>query len=221
MANMATIWIKMCGITCVEDAAQAARLGADAIGLNFYPPSPRHVSIRLAGDIVAALPESTEPVALFVNQAPDTIAEALDDLPRVRTVQWHGEEPPLCLTTPYRYIPAFGVRDPGDLTAVKQYVAHCRASACLLSAILLDSRRPELYGGTGQPAPWSLLADFDPGVPIILAGGLTPENVAEAIRVVRPYAVDVASGVESSPGRKDAELMRRFIDRAREAAADL
>src|SRR5205807_7190811 len=87
------------------------------------------------------------------------------------------------------------------------------------AAVLLDTQAGGLYGGTGVTAPWALLADFHPGVPVILAGGLTPENVAEAVRLVRPYAVDVASGVESRPGRKDAEKMRRFIDAAREAAA--
>ena len=108
-----------------------------------------------------------------------------------------------------------------DLQGIARYLDRCRSLELLPAAVLVDAHVSGQYGGTGQTLPWDLLADFRPGVPLILAGGLTPENVAEAVRLVRPYAVDVASGVELSPGRKDAEKMRRFIGSAREAAAKL
>ena len=111
------------------------------------------------------------------------------------------------------------MRDAASLQAIELYLDACRASRRTPSALLLDGHASGQHGGTGQTAPWHLLASFRPGVPIILAGGLTPDNVAEAIQIVRPYGVDVASGVESAPGRKDSEKMRRFLANAREAAA--
>ena len=112
---------------------------------------------------------------------------------------------------PYPLVVAYRVRGPIDLEAIRADVEPRHQFA----AVLIDAHVPGQFGGTGQTAPWHLLAGFDPGVPVILAGGLTPENVAEAVRIVRPYGVDVASGVESSPGRKDAEKMRRFVDAVR------
>src|SRR5205814_5109867 len=111
-----------------------------------------------------------------------------------------------------RWIPAFSVADAASLTAITTYLDLLASVGAAPAAILVDAHVPGLHGGTGQTAPWQLLADFRPGVPLILAGGLTPENVAEAIRIVRPYAVDVASGVESAPGKKDADKLRRFIE---------
>ena len=122
---------------------------------------------------------------------------------------------------PFRLIPAFPVGDAAGLARLTRHLDRCRALGRLPAAVLIDAHVPGRYGGTGQTAPWHLLADFDPGVPLLLAGGLTPDTVAEAVRVVRPWGVDVASGVESSPGRKDPEKVRRFLDRAREAAARL
>ena len=118
---------------------------------------------------------------------------------------------------PLRVIPAFTVRDRQSLQAITDYLDVCARRDQPPAAILVDAHVPGSFGGTGQTLPWELLADFSPGVPLILAGGLTPDNVARAIRMVRPYAVDVASGVESSPGKKDAELMKRFIDEAHSA----
>ena len=116
------------------------------------------------------------------------------------------------------WIPAFAVQDATSLLQITSHLEKWRSLGDVPAAILVDAHVPGQYGGTGQVAPWHLLVDFDPGVPLILAGGLTPENVAEAIRIVRPYAVDVASGVESSPGKKDPDKMRRFIDAVRESA---
>jgi phosphoribosylanthranilate isomerase len=134
-------------------------------------------------------------------------------------VQWHGEshEPPD--GSGYHLIPAFPVRDEGSLAAATRYLDLCRDVGRLPAAVLLDAHVPGQYGGTGRTAPWRLLASFRPGVPLVLAGGLTPDNVAEAVRIVQPYAVDVASGVESAPGVKDLEKVRRFLDRARAAAS--
>jgi phosphoribosylanthranilate isomerase len=213
--------IKICGISSVADAQAACRLGADALGLNFYAASPRCVDGVEAGEILAGLPPFVQAVALFVNLNWAQIKDAVKPFSRVSTVQWHGDHLVPTDTSPYQVIPAFSVRDAVCLQRVAQFIALARTQGRLPAAVLLDAHVPGRYGGTGRNAPWQLLADFQPGVPVILAGGLTAENVAEAIRLVRPYAVDVASGVEVSPGRKDGEKMRRFIDNARDAAARL
>src|SRR5207302_1790111 len=129
---------------------------------------------------------------------------------RIRTLQWYGDKPELCDAFPFQYIPTFPARDADSLRAITAYLDLCRSLNKLPSAVAVDAHAPGQYGGTGRPLPWNLLAGFRPGVPLILAGGLTPENVAEAVKIVRPYAVDVASGVECEPGRKDAEKVRRF-----------
>jgi phosphoribosylanthranilate isomerase len=214
---MGELRIKICGITTEEDARAAADLGADALGFNFYPPSPRFVAYEVAAGIIRALPPFVEPVALFVNEPLERAFEAARGLGPVRSIQWHGERPEPCADPAFRFIPAFQVRDAEGLARVSRYLDCCRELGSLPAAVLIDGHTRGLYGGTGQPAPWQLLADFRPGVPLILAGGLTPENVADAVRVVRPYGVDVAGGVESSPGRKDREKIRRFIESARAA----
>jgi len=210
--------IKICGITNIDDALLAAKLGADALGFTLFPHSKRRVSASVVSHLSAALPPFVEPVLLFVNEplvkALD-LAQTLSYGRMLHTIQWHGDEHELPPPAPWRFIPAFPVADSAALEMVTAYLSKCRAANRLPAAVLLDGHAPGQYGGTGQTAPWQLLADFDPGVPVILAGGLTPDNVAEAIRIVRPYAVDVASGVESSPGRKDPEKLRRFIDAVR------
>jgi phosphoribosylanthranilate isomerase len=211
--------IKICGITNVEDCRQAAILGADALGLNFYPASPRHVDWNTADAILCELPPFVEPVGVFVNDPLAEVVQALQGVGRIHTIQWHGDNPPPSDAAPYRLIVAFPVHESESLVRISRYMESCRSLNRLPAAILLDAHAPGQYGGTGRALPWKLLAEFRPGLPIILAGGLTPENVADAIRTVRPYAVDVASGVELSPGRKDAEKIRRFIANAREAAA--
>ena len=218
---MSGVRIKICGVTNVADALAAVRLGADALGFNLYAGSPRHVGVADAAGIVRELPPFTSAVAVLVNEPLAAILGTMPQLGAISTIQWHGDDPPVFSQTPYRFAPAFSIGDVNDLAKVNRYLERCRAADSLPAAVLLDGHRAGLHGGTGQPAPWELLALFDPGVPIILAGGLTPDNVAEAIRIVRPYAVDVASGVESAPGRKDVEKMRRFIDNARSAAAGI
>jgi phosphoribosylanthranilate isomerase len=215
--------IKICGITNVHDAELAVQLGADALGFNvYYRASKRWVAPSVAMRIASgALPPFVEPVLLFVNEPlvhALELARSLSYWHPLNTIQWHGDAPELPPPPPWRFIPAFPIVDAASLDKVSDYLARCRAASGLRpAAVLLDGHSPGLYGGTGQTAPWQLLADFDPGVPVILAGGLTPDNVAEAVRIVRPYAVDVASGVEAAPGVKDPEKLRRFIDNVRGA----
>ncbi|HEV3256685.1 MAG TPA: phosphoribosylanthranilate isomerase [Gemmataceae bacterium] len=211
--------IKICGVTSGADASEAALIGADAIGLNFFPQSPRYVAHATAESILRQLPPFVDAVGVFVNQRLRDVCEVANRVGRIRTVQWHGEQHEPDDPFPLRLIAAFPVADQHSLLAVTRYLDQCRGLGHLPAAVLVDAHVPGRYGGTGQTAPWCLLADFRPGVPVILAGGLTPDNVAEAVRIVRPYGIDVASGVESTPGRKDAEKMRRFIGNAREAAA--
>jgi phosphoribosylanthranilate isomerase len=216
---MTPLRIKICGVTSEADACRAAELGADAVGLNFYARSPRHIDGVMANFIVRALPPFVEPVAVFVSQPLKQVFDQLNQLGAIRTFQWYGDHRELADPYPFRLIAAFPVRDAASVVVITRYLDLCRDLGRLPSAVLVDAHAPGQHGGTGQTVPWKLLADFRPDVPLILAGGLTPENVAQAIRLVRPYAVDVASGVESAPGQKDTDKMRRFIANAREAFA--
>jgi phosphoribosylanthranilate isomerase len=210
------LWVKICGVTQARDAEAAGRLGADALGLNFYASSPRSTTFSAAREILAAAPGSLEAIGIFVNETVQAMTKTLSGLPRIRRAQWHGDgSPPL--TNDLRLLPAFRVGDMDGLLGVSQYMARCREENTVPEAILIDAHGDGTYGGTGSPAPWRLLAEFDPGVPVILAGGLTPENVGEAIRIVRPHGVDTASGVERSPGQKDHERLKHFIENARAA----
>jgi phosphoribosylanthranilate isomerase len=209
MAHLGRCRIKICGVTAVDAALAAVQAGADAIGLNFYPKSPRAISEATAVDILAVLPPFVEPVMLSVDESWEIALARLARLPGVRTIQRHDPEPP---PVAVRWVPAFGVRDASSLEAIRALLEFCRPAA-----VLVDACVPGQRGGTGQTLPWDVLDGFDPGVPLVLAGGLTPENVAAAVKRVRPFAVDVASGVESSPGVKDVDRMRRFIDAVRTA----
>jgi phosphoribosylanthranilate isomerase len=201
--------IKICGITTVADARQAIDLGADAVGLNLFAGSRRFIGQDVAAEIARVLPPFAEVVTVVVQE---TMPKALERASAIgRTIQWHGDDPPLPPPAPWRFIPAFNIASADDLARVVAYLDRCRAAAMMPTAVLLDGAKAGQYGGTGQRAPWQLVADFGSSVPVILAGGLTPGNVAEAIRTVRPYAVDVAGGVESAPGKKDPELVRAFV----------
>ncbi|HUL60837.1 MAG TPA: phosphoribosylanthranilate isomerase [Anaeromyxobacteraceae bacterium] len=205
---MPSVQVKICGITRREDAEAAVRLGADALGFNFWPRSKRFVSPEAARAIVRALPPFVTAVGVFVDPSRDELLRAAE-ASGIAVVQLHGDEPPaLCASIPLPVIKAIRVATPHDLAALASYE---------VSAFLLDSASPG-YGGSGQPFDWELAAEAAAEVRVILAGGLGPDNVAEAIRTVRPYAVDVASGVESSPGVKDPTLLERFIRAAREAS---
>jgi phosphoribosylanthranilate isomerase len=212
--------IKICGITRPEDALAAAAAGADAIGLNFYPRSARFVGTEQARRIAVAVPAGVVRVGVFVNAAADEILQTFDRTP-LDLIQLHGDEPPefLRLLGDRPIVRVFRVGT-GGLAAAQEYLARCRVLGVVPRLVLADAAAGRAYGGTGELADWSALrgypaADWHP--PLILAGGLTPDNVADAIRAVRPAGVDTASGVEASPGQKDPELMKRFITAARSA----
>jgi phosphoribosylanthranilate isomerase len=209
--------IKICGITTPADARGAAEAGADAVGLNFYSQSPRYITPQQAAEVVRALPPFTAPVGVFVGMPLRQVCAVAYQL-GLRGVQTYDEEPPAEDTFPFAHVPAFRVKDATGLERVRRFVEAATKLGRRPAAVLIDSHVEGLMGGTGRAAPWELLKDFDPGIPLILAGGLTPENVAEAIELVRPWGVDVASGVESGPGVKDADKVRRFVKNARSAA---
>jgi phosphoribosylanthranilate isomerase len=210
--------VKICGVTSVADAQMAVEAGADALGLNFHPGSPRCVDMDLARQIARSVPPFVEVVGVFVDRPRGEACALLRALGRAHTVQMHGEPREVLDCWPFSCVPAFPVRDESSLRVIEGYLAAWLREGWRPEALLVDGHQQGLHGGTGRTAPWELLATFRPGVPLILAGGLTPENVAEAVQVVRPYAVDVASGVELAPGRKDAEKVRRFIENARAGA---
>jgi phosphoribosylanthranilate isomerase len=210
--------VKICGVTNEADARQAALLGADAVGLNFFQGSPRHIQPDTVPFVLQELPPFVAAVGVFVDVPLRQVFEQVQRLGRISTIQWHGKNRELSDCFPYHLIAAFAVQDAASLPTIQRYIDTGRMLGRLPSALLLDGHASGQHGGTGQTAPWPLLASFRPTVPIILAGGLTPDNVAEAVRIVQPYGVDVASGVEHSPGHKDPEKMRRFIANAREAA---
>lgn len=200
---------KICGITRVEDALLAAEAGADAIGLVFYDKSPRAVDVRQARTILAALPPFVTSVGLFVNASRCFIGEVLDAVP-LDLLQFHGDETPeQCEGHGRPWFKALRVRPGDDLRAEAARFSGARA-------ILLDAYVPGVPGGTGERFDWKLIPADLPR-PLILAGGLTPDNVAEAIASVRPYGVDVSGGVEASRGIKDAAKVTAFIQRVREA----
>jgi phosphoribosylanthranilate isomerase len=209
--------IKICGITNVDDAVAVALAGADAVGLNFYARSPRHIALDTARQIVAALPKKMVKVGLFVNAAPADTCRVYDSL-GLNLIQLHGDEPPefLAQLGGRPIMRAFRLGTKG-LQPILEYLRRCQELTAMPSLTLLDSLIPGEYGGTGQTADWSVAKQYvaELGMPpLVLAGGLTPANVADAIRTVRPAAVDTASGVESSPGRKDLAAVASFVQAA-------
>jgi phosphoribosylanthranilate isomerase len=196
--------VKICGFTRVEDAVTAAYLGADAIGLVFYPRSPRNVDIAAAQAIVKALPAFVSVTALFVNETPQRIQEILRQVP-VGVLQFHGEEPPeACRLYGKPYIKAIRMQPETDAAALAKRYADA-------AGLLLDAYSPGVQGGTGSRFDWNLIPQRC-ALPIILAGGLDVGNVKQAVQQVRPYAVDVSSGVESAKGIKDAGKMAALLN---------
>lgn len=201
---MNTVRIKICGITNEADAAAAVRAGADALGFIFYGGSPRCVALERAAEIVAGLPPFVVPVGVFVNAAADDV-DGICEAAGIRVVQLHGDEPPgFCEALKRPVIKAFRVRDASWKSD---------AAAYPVDAVLLDSFAEDRYGGTGTTFDWRFVEDSPHRV--ILSGGLNPDNVAEAVRSVRPYGVDTGSGVERDPGRKDHGKIRAFVAAAR------
>ena len=201
--------VKICGITRTEDGLAAARAGAHAIGLVFHPASPRCVAPGVAAAIVRALPPFITTVALFVDADPEAVRAVLREVP-VHLLQFHGAEPPdYCNAFDRPWLKAVRVKPGVDLL---QYAGRYAAA----KGLLLDAFSDAAHGGTGQSFDWTLIPDRLP-LPIVLAGGLTPGNVGEAVRRVRPWAVDVSSGVEREKGIKDAAKIAAFIRGARDA----
>jgi phosphoribosylanthranilate isomerase len=198
--------VKICGITTIEDALMATQAGADALGFVFYEKSPRHLDPQRAAAIIAGIPPFVQVVGLFVN-APLEFVNATADRCRLDIVQLHGEESPsYCTAVTRRVLKAFRVRGMESLAAMADY---------RVSGYLLDAYSPDSYGGTGERFDWDCAIAAKGRGPIILAGGLDQDNVASAVAKVAPYAVDVSSGVESAPGRKDPEKVINFIRNAK------
>lgn len=199
--------VKICGITNLADALAAVAAGADALGLNFYEKSPRHVSVKTAAEISKQLPPFVLRAGVFVNADEDLVTRAMGEC-SLSLLQFHGDEPPeFCTQFGLMSMKAFRIRDVESLKQIPEFQTE---------AYLLDAYSPDARGGTGEKFNWELAIEAQKfGKPIFLAGGLTPENVAEAVQKVKPFGVDVSSGVESSPGKKDHAKVRAFIQAVR------
>lgn len=204
--------VKICGITRVEDGLAAAAAGADAIGLVFYAKSPRNVTPEQAAEIVRALPPFITTVGLFVDADDAQIREVLRQVP-IGLLQFHGDECSVdCPLYDRPYIKAIAMRDGVNVAG---YAQTYKTAA----GLLLDTAHQQVKGGSGESFNWELFPHEAP-MPLVLAGGLNPDNVFDAIQKTRPYAVDVSSGVESAKGIKDAELIKRFIEEVNRADAN-
>jgi len=198
--------VKVCGITNLNDALSAVDAGVDALGFIFYKKSPRSVNMKMVREIVSKLPPFVDAVGVFVNETPEKINKIADSC-NLDKIQLHGDESPtFCKKIRRRVIKAFRIK---DLQSVKQL------SGYSVSSFLLDTFSENDYGGSGKIFDWNLAYPAKKFGPIILAGGLTPNNVRKAIQIVKPYGVDVCSGLESHPGVKDHKKMRTFLTNAK------
>lgn len=201
--------IKICGITNLEDALTAAELGVDALGFNFFRQSPRFVEPERAAEIIYQLPPFVAAVGIFVNETEGRVRE-VQKLTGISVLQFHGDETPeFCQRFEVRVIKAFQVKGEESLHAILHYN---------VSAVLLDAYAKGLKGGTGRRFDWGLARHAAALRRVILAGGLTTDNVAEAVKLVRPYGVDVAGGVEREKGIKDHQKMKKFVTEVRRAS---
>ena len=201
----------MCGITNLEDALAAVEFGADALGFVFFKKSPRYISPAKAKAIIKKLPPFISSVGVFVNED-NIIVEKIADQTGIDAIQLHGDEPPKACNLSRPVIKAIRVKSIDNLEIISKYKNK-------VSAFLLDTYTPEIFGGTGQIFNWDIAIEAKQFGKIILAGGLTPENVEQAVRQVHPYAVDVSSGVEAEKGKKDHAKLRLFIKRAKSVSA--
>jgi phosphoribosylanthranilate isomerase len=199
--------VKICGITNFQDGLAAAEAGADALGFVFYDRSPRYISLEAAATLIRQLPPFVMKVGVFVNAPADLVVRASREC-GLNLLQFHGDEPPdYCVQFGLMSMKAFRIRDATSLQALQNYPT---------DAWLLDAYSPDNPGGTGETFNWDLALEArNSGRPIFLAGGLTPENVAEAVKRAQPYGVDVSTGVEAAPGRKDQSRVRAFIQAAK------
>ncbi|NGZ11522.1 MAG: phosphoribosylanthranilate isomerase [Nitrospira sp. LK70] len=202
--------IKICGITNGEDANVAVKAGADALGFVMYRKSPRFVEPASARAIVASLPPFMLPVGVFVNEEAERVRALMDEC-GFALAQLHGDESALyCQKLGRPVLKAFRLKDSGTFLALAEF-----QGCANVRGVVIDAFSDQAYGGTGQTVDWTLAQEAARSVPVILAGGLTPQNVAGAIQMVRPYGVDVSSGVELSPGKKDHHKLKVFIEAAR------
>ncbi|HKY70625.1 MAG TPA: phosphoribosylanthranilate isomerase [Nitrospira sp.] len=205
-----SVKVKVCGITNAEDARAAVEAGADALGFIFFEKSPRYVVPAVASQIIAELPPLVTAVGVFVNEGLATVRSIMDTC-GLAMAQLHGDEnASYCRELARPAMKALRLKDRGGLLALAEYQGRGG-----VRGFVLDTFSEFAYGGTGQLADWRLSAEVAQTARVLLAGGLTPENVAEAIRTVRPYGVDVSSGVESAPGKKDHAKVRAFLDAVR------
>lgn len=222
--NQPTVRVKVCGITDPAAARICASVGVDWIGLNFHPSSPRYLTPVAAAAIVATLGDGPRPVGLFVDRAPADVASIAREV-GLAILQLHGNEPveDLLALADWPVVRAFRLRDRESIDRMVAYLERASALGCPPHAVLLDAFVPGQLGGTGHAIPLDLLRDLPAHPRIILAGGLNPDNVAGRVAEVRPWMVDVASGVEATPGRQDPDRIRAFVQAARgvsTAAAD-
>lgn len=199
--------VKICGITNLRDALVAVDYGADALGFVFFKGSPRYISPDDAAKIIRALPPYVTAVGVFVDEQPDELRRIIDDT-SIDVVQLHGNEPADACSLNRKVVKAIRVKELKDLDPLRRY---------RVSAFLLDTYTPDALGGTGQIFNWDIAKDARQFGKIILAGGLNPDNIEKAVTWVRPYAVDVSSGVEERKGKKDHRKMKLFIERAKGA----
>ncbi len=204
-----SVIVKICGITSLADGVAAAEAGADAVGFVFHKPSPRFVPLNTAAGIIQQLPPWVVKVGVFVNASEEFVLEAIRQC-GLGLLQFHGDEPPeYCRQFAVMSMKAFRIRDAASLQALEDYPT---------DAWLLDTYAADKPGGTGDTFNWELLQARRWTRPFFLAGGLTPDNVSQAVARVRPYGVDVSSGVETAPGKKDPGKVRAFVAAAKAAA---
>ena len=205
-----SLQIKICGITNAHDAQVAVEAGADALGFVFYSKSPRYVELKIAKQIIMGLPPFILPIGVFVNEESKAVRDIMDECGLV-LAQIHGDETPVyCESLGRPVLRGIRLKDCGSFLAIAEYKG--RAG---VRGFVVDTFSETAYGGTGLTTDWGLAAEAAKAAPILLAGGLTPTNVQEAIRQVRPYGVDVSSGVEVSPGKKDPAKVQAFIHAAK------
>lgn len=211
MSIIKRVRTKICGIRSIGDAIASCDAGCDAIGLNFYPESVRCISIKTASEVMDVISPFVSLVAVFANANEKQVEEVLHGLPRVDYFQFHGVLPNLGVLSNKRWVMTFSVNESTSLEQIQNQIDSISDSHFPPSLILIDTKTKGLFGGTGIPGPWELISKLKFKIPWLLAGGLTPENVADAIRVTKPYGVDVASGVENSPGIKCPQKILNFI----------
>jgi len=209
--------IKICGIKSAQDVDACVRCSVSAVGLNFYPTSPRYVSVDQAKELCSRLGENIRAIGIFVRPTKQQLQTTVGRV-GLDAAQIHGADEAYLKTLEPTSVPiwlAHGIATPDDVQLAKEHVQLCRTRKMTIGALLVDAKSEGVHGGSGKTIPWDVLKDIAWDLPLILSGGLTPENVADAICQVKPQGVDVASGVESPPGVKDAAKIEAFVAAAK------